>query len=308
MLRLYSTCIPRVITLTILGTKFTAVEQESLWHRFVWQIRRCRAWLKGDTLSPFFRHERNGSLPDLGYLLLEFILEGDLLFSSWQQYRQDEVRRNNLYRGFPRILLDLAKVPLPRIGSWRMDGRGVISLTNRPLLDLTMPDLHKSNMFVDDDWNIVNVIDFEFAPVQPQEMVNVPHWLSDKSIDELVGPDLDEYKGLHDLFIDILEEEEAARKQDHVLSKRLRGDWQTGRLWYNEALRSSNGFPIVFQQNIQPRFFANFERNVEGLTLTRLYSEDCEELIAAKLHDKAQYDERIHAIFAESRQLQSSKD
>jgi len=37
-----------------------------------------------------------------------------------------------------RILLDLANVPLPRIGSWTLDKRGVISLTNRPLLDLTM--------------------------------------------------------------------------------------------------------------------------------------------------------------------------
>lgn len=32
---------------------------------------------------------------------------------------------------------------------------------------LTLPDLHQSNIFVDDDWNIVGVIDLEFAPVQP---------------------------------------------------------------------------------------------------------------------------------------------
>jgi len=173
---------------------------------------------------------------------------------------------------------------------------------------LTLPDLHQSNIFVDDDWNIVSVIDFEFAPVQPQQMVNVPHWLSGKSIDELCGPDLEEYKSLHDLFIDVLEDEETVRQHDHEFSKRLRDDWQTGKLWYNAALRSSNAFPLVFEQHLQPRFFAKFDPEIEGSTLMRLYSEDCEEFITAKLQDKARYDERIRAIFAAARQLSLGKD
>jgi hypothetical protein len=288
----------------------TAIEQESWWHRFIWQSRRCWKWLHGETLSPFFRHERDDSLPDLGYLLLEYVMNGGPLSSTFNDYRHDEMRRDNLYRGISRILLDLANVPLPRIGSWKMDGRGVISLTNRPLLDLpmlwarhniptgiprvrcfsrprmivltlirlqnltytsgdtfvkdllsyqdlrlrhqpnsilgrsdgvfqlsaltvlralfpkfynqssrddplvlTLPDLHQSNILVDDDWSVVSVIDFEFAPVQPQQMVGVPHWLSGKSIDELIGPELDEYQVLYDSFVGILREEEAANQQ-----------------------------------------------------------------------------------------------
>jgi len=65
-------------------------------------------------------------------------MNGDPLSSTFKDGRHDETRRDNLYRGISRILLDLAKVPLPRIGSWKLDGRGVISLTNRPLLDLSM--------------------------------------------------------------------------------------------------------------------------------------------------------------------------
>jgi hypothetical protein len=65
-------------------------------------------------------------------------MNGGHLSNTFKDCRYDETRRNNLYRGISRILLDLAKVPLPRIGSWKMDGRGVISLTNRPLLDLPM--------------------------------------------------------------------------------------------------------------------------------------------------------------------------
>lgn len=173
---------------------------------------------------------------------------------------------------------------------------------------LTLPDLHQSNIFVDDDWNIVSVIDFEFALVQPQQMVGISNWLSDKGIDELVGPDLDEYKKLHDDFIEVIEQVETARQNGHALSQRLREDWQTGRLWYNAALRSSIAFPLVFEQHIQPRFFAKFDPDVEGSAIMRLSSEDCEDLIAAKLHDKAQYEGRVRAIFAESRQLLLSKN
>lgn len=61
-----------------------------------------------------------------------------MLSSSWQQHRHNEHRRGNLYRSLAQIMLSLASVPLPRIGSWTMDDRGIISLTNRPLSDLTL--------------------------------------------------------------------------------------------------------------------------------------------------------------------------
>lgn len=322
-------------------------------------------------------------------------MDGGPLSSTFKDCRHDETRRNNLYRGMSRIMLDLAKVPLPRIGSWKTDGRGVIYLTNRPLLDLTMlwnrheipngvprvrcfsrtgmivltlfaglgvylrdtyvkdllsyqdlrlrhqpnailgrnddkfqlsaltalrallpkfydqtsrndlfvltlPDLHQSNIFVDDYWNVVSVIDFEFAPVHPQQLVGVPHWLSGKSIDELVGPDLDEYQVLYDTFVGILREEETAKQQGHSFSERLKEDWYSGKIWCNAALKSSNGFPIVFEQNLQPRYFQKFEPGAGGVTLMRLWGEDCEELIAGKLRDKAKCIERIRAIFAEA--------
>ena len=61
-----------------------------------------------------------------------------MLSSSWQQHRHDEHRRVNLYHSLAKIMLSLASVPLPRIGSWTMDDSGIISLTNRPLSDLTL--------------------------------------------------------------------------------------------------------------------------------------------------------------------------
>lgn len=45
----------------------------------------------------------------------------------------DPVRRGNLFKGLARIILSLARVPLPRIGSFRFHDDGTLTLTNRPL-------------------------------------------------------------------------------------------------------------------------------------------------------------------------------
>lgn len=61
-----------------------------------------------------------------------------MLSSSWKQHCHDEHRQLNLYRSLAKIMLSLARAPLLRIGSWTMNDRGILSLTNRPLSDLTV--------------------------------------------------------------------------------------------------------------------------------------------------------------------------
>lgn len=56
-----------------------------------------------------------------------------MLSETWGEYRHDPKRRANLFRDLSRIMLDLAKLPLPKIGSWTIDDRGVLELANRPL-------------------------------------------------------------------------------------------------------------------------------------------------------------------------------
>jgi len=165
---------------------------------------------------------------------------------------------------------------------------------------LTLTDLHQSNFFVDDDWNITRLIDLEFAPVRPIQMVRVPSWLNSRSIDELNGPYLEEYKALYTKFVDIVEKEETASQQviGTTLSQRLRDDWNTGRIWYTRALDSTNGFPFVFEQHLQPRFFKNFQLDTDGLALMQLWDENVLDFIAKKLKDKDRYQEQICEIFA----------
>ncbi|KAL1981215.1 hypothetical protein VTN96DRAFT_2967 [Rasamsonia emersonii] len=70
-----------------------------------------------------------------GYLLIEYIEEtrGKMLSSTWFEKHEDVKLRTNFFRDLSRILLSLARIPLPRIGSFVVDNDGFLQLTNRPL-------------------------------------------------------------------------------------------------------------------------------------------------------------------------------
>ncbi|KAL3953719.1 hypothetical protein ACCO45_011675 [Purpureocillium lilacinum] len=111
---------------------FTGLENVSFWNRLIWQFRRALAWVRGRTLPRYLSHRRR-HLSGLGYLLLEYVEDGEMLSASWQQHCDDPKRRTNMFRGLAGVMTRLAKLPLPRIGSWTIDNEGVLSLTNRPL-------------------------------------------------------------------------------------------------------------------------------------------------------------------------------
>ena len=53
--------------------------------------------------------------------------------NTWEKHRNDPRRRQNLFRGMSRLMLSLANIPQPRIGSFQFNPDGTITLTNRPL-------------------------------------------------------------------------------------------------------------------------------------------------------------------------------
>lgn len=173
---------------------------------------------------------------------------------------------------------------------------------------LTLPDMHQSNIFVDDDWNVTRLIDLEFAPVQPVQMAHVPMWLSGQGVDELEGPHLDEYATMYDRFVDTIEQEESANQLEKTYSQGLRDDWITGRFWYVLALNSINGFPAVFKHHLRPMFFETFKIDTDGQSLTRLWDKEVWDFIDGKLKDNEQYKEQIRKIFvdAKAREIKES--
>jgi hypothetical protein len=66
-------------------------------------------------------------------LLIETIVDGEMLSDTWKDKHDDERLRDNLYRGLAQTMLALTRVPLPRIGAFRLDDNGYLHLDNRPL-------------------------------------------------------------------------------------------------------------------------------------------------------------------------------
>ena len=59
--------------------------------------------------------------------------EAEMLSNTWTNLCQSQDLRVNLFRDLSRIILSLSQLPLPRIGAWTIDERGVLTLANRPL-------------------------------------------------------------------------------------------------------------------------------------------------------------------------------
>lgn len=68
-------------------------------------------------------------------MILEYLgpETGQMLSDTFQMQREDEARRQRLFRGLSRIMISLARVPLARIGSFQFNDNGTVTLTNRPL-------------------------------------------------------------------------------------------------------------------------------------------------------------------------------
>ena len=91
---------------------------------------------------------------------------------------------------------------------------------------LQLTDLHSSNVFVDDDWNIVGIIDLEFMCALPPSMINVPYWLTVDNIDD-IAENMEAYNKMHKSFLDVLqgEEQDTALPHDIQLASTIQESW-----------------------------------------------------------------------------------
>ncbi|RDA87045.1 hypothetical protein CP532_3233 [Ophiocordyceps camponoti-leonardi (nom. inval.)] len=119
------------------GQQFTHVSKRPYfiraYHTFRKWIHRFLRWYP--LLSDY---HRDVSAPAIStaYMLLEYIgpETGQMLSCTWPLHRHDPDRRARLYSGMSRIMLSLARLPQPRIGSFRFNpADGTISLSNRPV-------------------------------------------------------------------------------------------------------------------------------------------------------------------------------
>lgn len=97
---------------------------------------------------------------------------------------------------------------------------------------LQFTDFHASNIFVDDEWNIVSLIDLEFVCALPPSMLSAPYWLTVDAMDE-ISDRIDAYGRLHQLFTSTLRRYQQRLRHEHNvdLALAVESAWETYAYW-----------------------------------------------------------------------------
>lgn len=185
-------------------------------------------------------------------------------------------------------------------------------LRHGPFL-LTLTDLHQSNIFVDDNWNIKYLIDLEWACSLPIEMQHPPYWLTNRCVDGLVEEHLAAFDELREEFMDAFEGEERrippTQENGPLRTSIMRRGWRVGNFWYYHAVDSSRLLYNIFCRHIQPKFASShgvdpaFDR-----ILSPYWSAEADKVVAAKIKDKEKYDVQLCEAFEAARKEPQKED
>lgn len=166
---------------------------------------------------------------------------------------------------------------------------------------LQLTDFHASNVFVDDEWNIVALIDLEFVCALPPDMLDVPHWLLVDSIDEVSGR-LDEFSKIHELFMRLLREEEENlnHENDLSLASSMEQCWATSSCWFYGCFTSINGMQYYLEDHLFKKFGLEpsiNEENHYAKMISSRWSPDSNAVVKQKLRDKSKYNDDLAKHF-----------
>lgn len=166
---------------------------------------------------------------------------------------------------------------------------------------LTLTDLHPSNIFVDEDWNITSLIDLEWACFFPIEMQTPPYWLTGRPIDDIErGEHLQTFEKVMTEFIDTFEEQETNFNgaENAFQSNALRKCWDRGSFWYFQAVHSPKGMLRVFIEHIQRRYCEDHcTQRVFDHTVSPYWCIGAGDLIEKKVAEEAEYKDRLKKRF-----------
>ncbi|KAH6612909.1 hypothetical protein B0J18DRAFT_470260 [Chaetomium sp. MPI-SDFR-AT-0129] len=364
---------------------YTHVHQKSFLRRLVHGFWRCVYGLLGYPLLSQYTPTATQHTAPAAYMVMEYITPsiGRTLATTWEKHRKSPAMRRNLFSGMASIMLSLARIPQPRIGSFQFHHDGTISLTNRPffcstailendgaprtiepshtytctepfvsdaitfhdqrflhdpnaaesepdcraqmtvktllrafshryisrehrqgpfLLQLT--DLHASNIFVDDDWNVTCLIDLEWMCALPPEALDVPYWLTSRGIDEIEDEAYEEFSKVREEFMDALREQEVENGlwekgpgQGHDLSvpQIMQKSWESKGTWFWHCVTSVNAMYVLLESHLcRP---GSLPRAAEKV-ISQFYCEDPDGLVKRKMEDKKAYNAQLKLAFA----------
>ncbi|EGX87838.1 hypothetical protein CCM_09460 [Cordyceps militaris CM01] len=120
---------------------------------------------------------------------------------------------------------------------------------------LTLTDLHHSNIFVDDQWNVKCIIDLEWTHSLPAQMQTPPYWLTSRAVDGLKDrAQIDEYEAVLEEYLAVYADEEYKRHGSTRQAELQRQTWRSGGFWFFKAASIPKGMYNLFNRHIQPMY------------------------------------------------------
>lgn len=170
----------------------------------------------------------------------------------------------------------------------------------------TLTDLHQSNIFVDESWNITCLVDLEWGCSLPIEMVQPPHWFADQYVDK-VG--VEDFNTARVEFMNILTAEEDTQishggytNKNEKLSATMNRSWEMGAFWYGLALFSPTGISTLFYKNLQPRFKPP-DNDAFLQVMPWYWSDKFVSVMVRKVKDRERYDDELKEAFGKETHL-----
>lgn len=165
---------------------------------------------------------------------------------------------------------------------------------------LQLTNLHSSNIFVEDDWNIVAIIDLEFMCALPPSMINVPYWLSFDNIDD-IAENMDAYNKMHKTFLSVLQDEEQKTTLEHdvQLVSAIQQSW-TSYSWFYRSFTSIDGMAYCMEDHLYEKFnfsISTEEEDQRMKLMSSFWPTDSKQFVARKLREKAKYNEDVARHF-----------
>lgn len=175
---------------------------------------------------------------------------------------------------------------------------------NGPFL-LQLTDLHQSNIFVDDNWNVTCLIDLEWICALPVEMLAVPYWLTSCSIDTIVDGEYVLFDEVRRAFLVAMDEESKVIPQEHDIpvAGTMRELWESKAVWFWACIRSLNGWLFVFEDHILPRFSGKKDLISDLKQVSAFWMQDVDAVVKGKVEDEKQYQEELSSLFSKQEKI-----
>ena len=152
-------------------------------------------------------------------------------------------------------------------------------------------DLRQGNLIVDDAWNITGLIDLEWICARSPQMIDIPYWITSRSIDEICSRDyLAEYTAARESFMTAFKEEE--EKATGGLSNTIDNAYLSRATWFFHALDSINAMYLIFERQLRPQFIYSFPERVDPYFAV-FWTRQVKDVVERKLQEKEEYDRKL---------------